>query len=73
LESPFQLRPPSPKPKQVIQEKKEIALEDMDISQLIEFINTQKGLMSQVDAKENEVRRALSKHKEEIQKNLELF
>jgi hypothetical protein len=45
----------------------------MDISQLLEFIKTQKGLMGQVDAKEQEVRRTLSKLKEEMQRNLGVF
>jgi hypothetical protein len=70
---PFQLQPLSPKPQAPAPEKKEIPLEEMDISQLLEFIKTQRDLMGQVDAKEAEVRKNLSRLKTEIQTYLEFF
>jgi hypothetical protein len=73
LHHPFQLQPLSPKPQNPAPEKKEIPLEEMDISQLLEFIKTQRDLMGQVDAKEAEVRKNLSRLKTEIQTYLEFF
>jgi hypothetical protein len=67
------LQAPSPKPQAPIPEKKEIALEDMDIPQLLEFIKTQRDLMGQVDAKEAEVRKNLSRFKGEMLTYLEVF